>query len=145
VAAAVAEHSNYREDPWGRLSRALDLTTKVVFGDLRTAEEAARRVRVAHERVRGVTGESGGRYPRGTPYQVNDPELLMWVHATLVRTALDVYQRYVGPLTIAQQRLYYGEQKTLAEMFGIRGSGCRTHSRPSSGTSTTRSRATASQ
>src|SRR5215218_2946605 len=43
----------------------------------------------------------------------------MWVHATLVRTALDVYQRYVGPLTIAEQRLYYDEQKTLAEMFGV--------------------------
>jgi uncharacterized protein (DUF2236 family) len=43
----------------------------------------------------------------------------MWVHATLVRTALDVYQRYVGALTIAEQRLYYDEQKTLAEMFGV--------------------------
>jgi uncharacterized protein (DUF2236 family) len=67
VAAGVAEHSNYREDRWGRLYRTLDLTTKVVFGDMRTAEEAARRIRAAHERVRGVTEESGGRYPRGTP------------------------------------------------------------------------------
>jgi uncharacterized protein (DUF2236 family) len=119
VAAGVAEHSNYREDPWGRLYRTLDLTTKVVFGDLRTAEEAARRIRATHKRVQGVTQESGGRYPKGTPYHANDPELLMWVHATLVRTALDVYQRYVGPLTIAEQRAYYDDQKTLAEMFGV--------------------------
>jgi uncharacterized protein (DUF2236 family) len=27
VGAGVAEHSNYREDPWGRLYRTLDLTT----------------------------------------------------------------------------------------------------------------------
>ena len=119
VAAGVADHSNYREDPWGRLYRTLDLTTRVVFGDMRTAEAAARRIRAAHGRVRGVTAESGGRYPKGTSYHANDPELLLWVHATLVRTALDVYQRYVGPLTIAEQRLYYDEQKTLAELFGV--------------------------
>jgi len=119
VAAGVAEHSNYREDPWGRLYRTLDLTAKVVFGEMRTAEEAARRIRAAHERVQGVTAENGGRYLKGTPYQANDPELLMWVHATLVRTALDVYQRCVGPLTIADQRVYYDEQKALAEMFGV--------------------------
>jgi uncharacterized protein (DUF2236 family) len=94
VAAGVAEHSNYREYPWGRLYRTLDLTAKIVFGERRTAEEAARRIRAAHERVQGVTAENGGRYLKGTPYHANDPELLMWVHATLVRTALDVYQRW---------------------------------------------------
>jgi uncharacterized protein (DUF2236 family) len=66
-----------------------------------------------------VTEEDAGRYPRGTPYHAGDPELLMWVHGTLVRTALDVYQRYLRPLTIAEQRRYYEEQKTLAEMFGM--------------------------
>jgi uncharacterized protein (DUF2236 family) len=119
VAAGVAAHSDYRQDPWGRLYRTLDLTSKVVFGEMRTAEEAARRIRAAHERVQGVTPENGGRYAKGTSYRANDPELLMWVHATLVRTALDVYQRGVGPLTIADQRRYYDEQKTLAEMFGV--------------------------
>jgi uncharacterized protein (DUF2236 family) len=119
VAAGVAEHSNYREDPWGRLYRTLDLTTKIVFGDTQTAEEAAERIRNVHQRVKGVTAEDGGRYPKGTPYDANDPELLMWVHATLVHTALDVYQRYVGPLTIAEQRHYYEEQKTLAEAVGV--------------------------
>jgi uncharacterized protein (DUF2236 family) len=43
----------------------------------------------------------------------------MWVQATLVRSALDVYQRYVGPLTIAEQRRYYDGQKALAEMCGV--------------------------
>jgi uncharacterized protein (DUF2236 family) len=119
VAAGVAEHSNYRKDPWGRLSRTLDLTSRVVFGDVDTAEEAARRIRAIHERVHGVTQENAGRYPKGTPYRANDPELLVWVHATLVRTALDVYQLYVGPLTIAEQRLYYDEQRALAAMFGV--------------------------
>jgi uncharacterized protein (DUF2236 family) len=119
VAAGVAEHSSYRADPWGRLYRTLDLTTKIVFGDTRTAEAAAHRVRSVHRRVRGVTKEDGGRYPKGTPYRADDPELLRWVHATLVHTTLDVYQRLVGRLTIAEQRRYYEEQKTLAERLGV--------------------------
>jgi uncharacterized protein (DUF2236 family) len=119
VAAGVAEHSNYREDPWGRLYRTLDLTTKIVFGSTEVAEEASARIKHVHGRVKGVTKEDGGRYPAGTEYDARDPELLMWVHATLVRTALDVYTRYVGPLPIAERRAYYEEQKLLGEQFGI--------------------------
>ncbi len=119
VAAGVAEHSNYREDPWGRLYRTLDLTTKIVFGSTETAKEASHRISQVHGRVNGETRESGGRYPAGTPYDARDPELLMWVHATLVDTALLVYKRYVGTLTIAEQREYYEEQKLLGEQFGV--------------------------
>jgi uncharacterized protein (DUF2236 family) len=119
VAAGVAEHSNYREDPWGRLYRTLDLTTKIVFGSTEVAEEASQRIKHVHGRVKGVTKEDGGRYPAGTRYDARDPELLMWVHATLVRTAVDVYTRYVGPLSVAEQRDYYEEQKLLGEKFGI--------------------------
>jgi uncharacterized protein (DUF2236 family) len=119
VAAGVAEHSNYREDPWGRLYRTLDLTTKIVFGSSEVAEEASQRIKHVHGRVKGVTKEDGGRYPAGTEYDARNPELLMWVHATLVRTSLDVYTRYVGPLSIAEQRGYYEEQKLLGEKFGI--------------------------
>jgi uncharacterized protein (DUF2236 family) len=43
----------------------------------------------------------------------------MWVHATLVHVSLDVYKRYVAPLTIAEQRRYYEEQMLAAEKFGI--------------------------
>ena len=119
VAAGVAEHSNYREDPWGRLYRTLDLTTKIVFGSTEVAEEAAGRIRHVHKRVNGVTTEAGGRYPAGTPYDAQDPELLMWVHATLVNTSLQVYTRYVGSLSIADQQAYYEEQKVLAERVGV--------------------------
>jgi len=121
VAAGVAEHSSYREDPWGRLYRTLELTTKLVFGDVTTAQKAARRIRAVHARVHGVTTEHAGRYPKGTPYRANDPELLRWVHATLIHTSLAVYQRWVGPLTIAELRRYYEEQKRLAEVLGVPG------------------------
>ncbi len=119
VAAGVEQHSNYREDPWGRLYRTLDLTTKIVFGDTETAEEAAERIRNVHQRVKGRTTEDAGRYPKGTPYDANDPELLMWVHATLVHTAMQVYSAYVGTLSHAEKLHYYEEQKRLGEMFGV--------------------------
>ena len=119
VAAGVAEFSNFREDPWGRLYRTLDLTTRIVFGDRETAAEASDQLRRVHTRVKGVTREPGGRFPAGTPYEASDPELLMWVHATLVDTSLLVYDRYVRRLTIAERERYYEEQKTLGEAFGV--------------------------
>lgn len=119
VAAGVSQHSNYREDPWGRLYRTLDLTTKIVFGSTATAEEASARIRHTHGRVRGKLGEDAGDLPAGTPYDARTHDLVMWVHATLVHTSLLVYQRYVGKLTIAEQRAYYEEQKLLGEQFGV--------------------------
>ena len=118
VAAGVSQHSNYREDPWGRLYRTLDLTTKIVFGSTATAEEASARIRHTHGRVRGKAEESAGAYPEGTPYDARTPELVLWVHATLVHTSLQVYQRYVRRLTIEEQSRYYEEQKTLGEQVG---------------------------
>ncbi|HKP90393.1 MAG TPA: oxygenase MpaB family protein [Thermoleophilaceae bacterium] len=119
VAAGVAKHSNYREDPWGRLYRTLDLTTKIVFGSTEVAGEASARIKHVHGRVKGVTTEDGGRFPAGTKYDARDPELLMWVHATLVKTSLDVYTRYVGSLSASERHGYYEEQKLLGEQFGV--------------------------
>ena len=119
VGAGVAEHSNYREDPWGRLYRTLDLTTSIVFGSTQKANAASDRLRQVHSDVRGATKEDGGRHPAGTKYFANDPKLGMWVHATLVETALQVYTSYVGQLTHDERARYYEEQKRLGEKFGV--------------------------
>ncbi|TML30925.1 MAG: DUF2236 domain-containing protein [Actinobacteria bacterium] len=112
VAAGVAEHSDYREDPWRRLYRTLDVTTRIVFGDAETSREAARGLRAVHARVRGVAGD-------GTPYDARDPELLLWVWATLVDTSLEVYTRYVRPLSPDERRRYCLEQRRFGEAVGI--------------------------
>jgi uncharacterized protein (DUF2236 family) len=119
VGAGVAEHSNYREDPWGRLYRTLDITTSIVFGSTAKADEASQRLRDVHKQVHGLTKEDGGPYPAGTKYSANDPRLGMWVHATLVDTAVHVYEAYVSPLSHAEKLRYYEEQKRLGEMFGV--------------------------
>jgi len=112
VAAGVAQHSNYAEDPWGRLYRTLDLVTRIVFGTTEEAEEASERIWRVHTRVKGVSAE-------GVPYEANDPVLLMWVHATLVDTSVLVYTKYIGTLTAAEREAYYEEQMLLGEKFGV--------------------------
>jgi uncharacterized protein (DUF2236 family) len=112
VAAGVAEHSNYREDPFGRLYRTLDTVTAIVFGSTDQAREAVGRLHRVHTRVKGTAAD-------GTPYVATDNELIMWVHATLVDTSLLVYETYVGPLTPGERARYYDEQKRLGEQFGV--------------------------
>src|SRR5438093_7563572 len=108
VAAGVAAFSDYRRDPWGRLYRTLDLTLKIAFGDPGTSRAASDRLRRAHQRVAGADD-------RGQPYRALDPDLLLWVHATLIDTSLTMYERYVGALTARERELYYEEMKTLGE------------------------------
>ncbi len=112
VAAGVARFSNYREDPWGRLARTLDVTLAIVFGDPETSRAASERLRRAHSRVRGEDD-------RGESYSALDPELLMWVHATLIDTSLVIYERYVGSLSEDERARYYEEMLTLGEAYAI--------------------------
>jgi uncharacterized protein (DUF2236 family) len=115
VGAGVAQHSTYREDPWGRLARTLDVTRRIVFGDTETATRASLHLQGVHERVQGTI--EGGRRA-GDAYAAGDHELLLWVWATLVEGALLVYTRYVGPLGVADVEAYYAEQKRFLTACG---------------------------
>jgi uncharacterized protein (DUF2236 family) len=118
VAAGVAAHSDYRENPWRRLEQTMSTVWTIVYGTRGEADAAVARVRALHGRVNGRLAKAMGPYPEGTPYSALDPELLLWVHATLVDTALLVYRSWVGPLGEAEQRSYYEEMKTMAILFG---------------------------
>ncbi|MEO6578386.1 MAG: oxygenase MpaB family protein [Candidatus Limnocylindria bacterium] len=112
VAAGVVEHSTYATDPVGRLMRTLESSFDVVFGDRPTAEAAIRRVNAIHRSVRG-------RLPDGSPYAATDPEALLWVHATLVDTALRVHDRFVAPLSPAEMQAYHEESGQVAMLLGV--------------------------
>jgi uncharacterized protein (DUF2236 family) len=71
--AAVAEHSDYRGDPWGRLQRTSYFLAVTTFGREADARQAIARVRAVHQRVTGTTAD-------GQPYAASDPHLLAWVH-----------------------------------------------------------------
>jgi uncharacterized protein (DUF2236 family) len=118
VAAGVVEHSGYDRDLWRRLIHTMRALYLVAFGDREEAEEAGAAVRAAHKRVRGTTAAELGPFPAGTPYSAADPDLMLWVHATLVHSSLAAYERFVTPLSPAERERYYGEMAVMAELFG---------------------------
>jgi uncharacterized protein (DUF2236 family) len=116
VAAGVAQHSDFRRDPLRRLQRTLTTMWSIVFDEVDEARASLRRVRTIHERVRatGIDNTAGA-----SGYWALDPALLMWVHATLVDSALLAYDRFVAPLTSVEKIRYYEDTKKLAALFDI--------------------------
>lgn len=107
VAAGVDEHSDFRTRPVRRLRRTVQMTMAIVFGDRETAVAAARAVNRVHGRV------------RGEGYHALDPELLLWVQATLVDSALAAYETFVQPLQQKERADFYEESKLIGELLGI--------------------------
>ena len=118
VACGVVDHSSYERDFWRRLVGTLRALYLITFGDKAEADRAAAIVRQVHARVHGTTTSRLGRFPAGTPYAATDPELMLWVHATLVYSSLAAYQLFVQPLSDTELERYHGEMSTIAELFG---------------------------
>jgi uncharacterized protein (DUF2236 family) len=118
VAYGVVRHSDYGRDLWRRLGRTLQALYLIAYGTKAEAERAGEAVQAVHDRVRGKTDVGLGRFPAETPYSASDPELMLWVHATLVEASLRAYQRFVEPLSPAEQERYYEEMALVARVFG---------------------------
>lgn len=118
VAAGVAEHSDYHHDLWSRLGRTLRALYLITFGSKAEAEAAGVAVQAVHAHVHGRTRTQLGRFPAGTPYSADDPELMLWVHATLIEASLSAYQRFERPLSRAERERYYQEMALVAQLFG---------------------------
>lgn len=119
IAAGVAAHSSFRDDPLGRLRAVLDTTLTVVFGDRQQATAAAARVGEVHRQVQGRLPVACGCFPAGSVYRASDPHLALWVHATLVMVALEVVDQFISPLDIQQRADYYRQSKPFAGLFGV--------------------------
>jgi uncharacterized protein (DUF2236 family) len=107
VAAGVAEHSDFRHRALDRLVRTLELTLALTFGTRSEALAAAHQINVVHQRVRGIG------------YQATDPRLLLWVHATLIDSALVTYEAFVGPVSGSDREAYYQESKLVGGLLGL--------------------------
>jgi uncharacterized protein (DUF2236 family) len=108
------------EDPYARLRRTAEVLHEITFGDRAGADHATARVRAVHRRVRGELAEPAGPFPAGTPWAADDPELLLWIIATLVDSALLVYQRYVGALSREERQAYWDDYRQVGSLFGLR-------------------------
>ena len=117
--AGVMEHSDYERDVWGRLRSTMTYVWGVVYGTEDEADRLGRRVRAIHKTVNGTLPRDMGPFPAGTPYSAEDPELLLWVHSTLVDTALLMYRTYVGPLSAEDAEGFWQDHRRLIEFIGV--------------------------
>jgi uncharacterized protein (DUF2236 family) len=111
--AGVAQHSDWRRDPFGRLAATSGYLLTVTYGDTMAAQAVAARVRAVHAHVRGTDGETG------LAYSAEDPDLLLWVHAGMVDSIVHVVQRYGRGLDAAEADRYVAEMVTFAEIVGV--------------------------
>lgn len=118
IAAGVADHSDFRERPLRRLYRTVRALQTLIYGDRDAALETAGQINAIHQRVHGALKEATQIYPTGTPYRADDPDLVVWVYATLIATMLETYNLFLRPLSEDEERAFYEESKTIAKLFG---------------------------
>jgi uncharacterized protein (DUF2236 family) len=109
VVAGARQTGMYERDPWRRLERTLRQTFTVVFGTGREAAEASRRIDDVHGAVKGIDPVTGLRY------DARDPGLLLWVHACLVSSFLELERRTIGKLDEAGRQRFHEEQMLAVE------------------------------
>jgi uncharacterized protein (DUF2236 family) len=111
--AGVADHSDYRHDPWGRLQRTADFLAATTFGPASEAQRAVDRVHRVHRRVVG-TG------PGGEAYSANDPHLLEWVHIAEIDSFLAAHDRYGETALVGDDRdRYVADTAVVARALGV--------------------------
>jgi len=110
--AGVAQHSNYRSDPLGRLERTAAFLATTTFGTDEGARAAIERVRLVHARVTGTASD-------GRRYSAADPDLLSWVHAVEVSSFLNANRVYAPVRTTpAEEDDYLDQMATVALHLG---------------------------
>ncbi len=108
------------EEPYERLARTARVLDLIAFGSRARADRATRRVRAMHRRVRGALARPAGRFPAGTPYAADDPDLLLWILACLADSGLTVYERYVRALREEERAAYWRDYTVIGRLFGLK-------------------------
>jgi uncharacterized protein (DUF2236 family) len=107
VAKGVAEHSNFRADRIDRLLRTLRPTLAIVFGTREQALNAAAGINRIHEDVTGAG------------YTAQDPDLLLWVLATLIDTSVVMHERFARRLGAGERAAYYEDMCRVGSLLSI--------------------------
>ena len=112
-------HTGALRDPYARLMRTAQVMDAVAFGTRSEADRLTRRVRAMHRRVRGELTEPAGRFPAGTTYRADDPELLLWILAALADSAMLVYSKYVRRIDAGERAALWRDYRTVGVQFGL--------------------------
>ncbi len=105
IAAGINNHSSFKTDPLGRTMRTAEAFRRFFWGTVEQVNEVVPKIRAQHARV------------KGEGYFAEDPELLLWVHATTIDSLMVVYSACVRPLETAERASYYEEAKVIAELL----------------------------
>jgi uncharacterized protein (DUF2236 family) len=119
VAEGVDQHSGFRDDPWARLAATTRSYLRIVYGSTTEARAEIRRLNAMHRTITGPTRDLGARRRHGARYAARDPELSLWVHATLVDSTIVAYDRWIEPLARPERERYYEETRPIGRAFGI--------------------------
>jgi len=122
VAAAVGEYSDFNAGVHGyvrRVRRTVGGMLAITFGTPEEAQRAIDRINAIHHDVHGTLKSAAGRFPAGTTYSARDPQLLLWVHATLVESMVLAYEQLVAPLTEEERDRFCVEAAETAVALGV--------------------------
>jgi uncharacterized protein (DUF2236 family) len=109
--AAVAQHSDYRTDPWGRLQRTSLFVGVTTYGTVEAAQEAIERLARVHSFIHGTA-------PDGRHYRADDPHLLGWVHVAEVDSFLRCHRKY-GEKPLDDYDGYVADMAVIADAMGV--------------------------
>lgn len=90
----------------------------IVFDERAQGRAVLERIESVHTKVRGAV-PAGEPSFAGVRFGALDQDLLLWVHATLIDSAMIAYARFVAPLAPGEKNAYYDDSKKLASLFGI--------------------------
>ena len=119
IAAGVANHSNFRARPFKRLYRTMRLMSCITFGGRKALGRAVQRIHQCHSSVQGELRLPAGCHPSGCAYNANDPQLKLWVLATLIDSSLCLYELFVRPLSVEEKESYYQDGRRMGLLLGI--------------------------
>jgi uncharacterized protein (DUF2236 family) len=109
------------DNPHPRLARTALAINTVIYGSEAQAREVQQIVGAMHARVRGTMKEGVGRFPAGTPFRGNDPELLHWILAAFIDSSYRSYERYVRRLGDDEREALWQQWRMVGEIFGLEG------------------------
>ncbi|WP_246865172.1 oxygenase MpaB family protein [Clavibacter sepedonicus] len=112
----MAEHSDFASRPLDRLEGTLGYVYAVVFGSSDEIARARRIVGRAHAPVRAASAAADGSAPA---YSAYDPDLQLWVAATLYDSAVTMFELCFGRLPDEAADRVYREYAVLGTALQV--------------------------
>jgi uncharacterized protein (DUF2236 family) len=123
VAAGVAEHSSFADGGFAavhRLWQTVQAMLALTYGDKDEQAETIDGILAIHYRVRGTLREAVGPFAAGTPYTAESPDLVLWVHVTLLDSMMLAHDALLDPLSAEERDAYCAESAWVAVALGAR-------------------------